>query len=334
MFSGSNRRNLLKTGSLAVMLGLSGGFGASAQAGSKSENSENKEKNAQAPGYYKFKLGEFTITVISDGSFQLPTSSIGTNVPEAQVNAFLKANLANTTTYTAHTNSCIIDTGKKVILVEAGPGNGFAKSTGMFERNLKSAGYKTDEIDMVVFTHAEPDNIWGVLEESSGKMRFPKATYYVNSVEWDYWMQEDLEKKATENIAKTVGKIQKTLSLIASQSNRIKSSEELLPGINVIDTSGHTAGHISLVVKSLKETMIISGDTVYHPYVSFEHPDWHMATDMDREKAVISRKALLEQAISEEALLLGFHLPFPGIGRVARNSKAYRWVPEIWKWEV
>ncbi|MGH1350380.1 MAG: MBL fold metallo-hydrolase [Methyloligellaceae bacterium] len=316
------------------MLGLSGGYGSNNQALAKSTKHEAGDKNIQAPGYYKFKLGEFTITIISDGSFQLPAASLGANVPEAQVNAFLKSNLADTTSYTAHTNSCIIDTGKKVILVEAGAGSSFSKTTGMFDHNLKSAGYSHDEIDMVVFTHAEPDNIWGVLGESKSGLRFPKATYYINSTEWDHWMQEDLEKKAPDNIAKTLEKTRKALSLIASKSNRIKSDEELVAGVKAIDTSGHTKGHISLVIKSLKETMIISGDTLYHPYVSFEHPEWHMAGDMDPEKAVASRKALLDRAIAEEALLLGFHLPFPGIGRVARNSKNYRWFPEIWKWEV
>ncbi len=331
MFSGFNRRNFLKSGSLAMIMG---GASSILPTGNAYAKADTKDKITQAPGYYKFKLGKYTITVISDGSFQLPASSLGVNVPEAQVNAFLKANLASTESYTAHTNSCIIETGEKVILVEAGAGRSFSKTTGMFDRNLKQAGYDPKDIDIVLFTHAEPDNIWGVMRDASESTRFSKATYYINSSEWDYWMQEELESKLTEDYAKNIRKTQQALSSISSRSKRIGVKEELVPGISIFDTSGHTAGHISLVIKSDEETMIISGDTVYHPYVSFEHPEWHMANDMDPQKAVISRKTLLEQAISEEALLLGFHLPFPGIGRVARNNKSYRWIPEIWKWEV
>ncbi len=32
--------------------------------------------------------------------------------------------------------------------------------------------------------------------------------------------------------------------------------------------------------------------------------------------------------------VIGYHLPFPGVGHIARNGSAYRWVPALWRWEL
>ncbi len=323
-----NRRKLLKAAGLGTWLALGTSLPAFA-------TEKKEERNVfQSPGFFRFKLGEFIVTVLSDGGLTLPNSVFGGNIPEAQVKAFLKANFSDAANYFAHTNACLIDTGKQRILIDVGSGGKFQKTTGSIDQNLKAAGYELKDINKVVITHAHPDHMWGLLAGDGSQLRFPNADYYVNAVEWDYWTQDDVETKVPDAVKQFADITKKTLLPIAAKTKRVKPGEEAIPGFEVIDTSGHTNGHISLAIRSGKETLIVSGDVVHHPYVSFERPDWHFGFDMDADKAVKSRKALLERAVTEKSLFVGFHLPFPGVGNVVRKGKTFRWIPANWQWSL
>ncbi len=80
--------------------------------------------------------------------------------------------------------------------------------------------------------------------------------------------------------------------------------------------------------------MLVMADTMTHPFISFEHPDWWPRTDMDNAMAEKSRRKMLEMAATDGHLALVYHLSFPGLGNVARAGQAYRWVPATWKWEL
>lgn len=329
-----DRRGLLAAAGLSALSTFGSSVMALAEEKNEKAEKAKSDRTFQAPGFFRFKVGLYTITVLSDGGLSLPLSVFGGNMPEAQVKAFLKANSADAGSYFAHTNACLVDTGKNKILIDVGSGDKFQKTTGAIEKNLNAAGYALKDIDKVILTHAHPDHMWGLVDSVNGKPRFPNADYIINAVEWDYWTQDSVETKVPDPVKQFATVTKKTLLPIAAKTRRIKPGEEVLPGITAIDTSGHTNGHISLTVQSNKETMIISGDVVHHPYISFEQPDWHFGFDMDAEKAVKARKNLLEQAVVDQSLFVGFHLPFPGVGRVVRKGKTYRWVPENWQWSL
>jgi glyoxylase-like metal-dependent hydrolase (beta-lactamase superfamily II) len=110
----------------------------------------------------------------------------------------------------------------------------------------------------------------------------------------------------------------------------VKPGDEIVSGMQVLDTRGHTPGHISLQLSggdgAGHEGLVITGDAVTSNIVFFEHPDWHFGFDTDAELALKNRKALIDRAASERLALLGYHWAYPGIGRAERNGAAYRFV--------
>lgn len=333
--SSFRRRNFLKTGGAALMIGTLGLAQSRATAQEIEQGTpQEPTKKFQTAGFFRFSLGAFTVTIVSDGYLTLPTSAIATNIPEAQVKAFLKSYIRDVEQHFSHTNLCLIDTGKERILIDAGSGSKFQSSAGRVLQNLEASGYMAEDIDSVVLTHAHPDHAWGIIDDKTGKPRFPNASYYINATEWDYWTQDDLAGKLPQDMQSMAETTQNNLLPIAAQTKRIKPGDEIAPGIEALDTSGHTPGHISLQVSSEKQAMIVSGDVIMHSYVSFEQPDWHFRFDMDAEKAAQVRKQILDRCATDELVLVGFHLPFPGVGYVAKKGKSYNWLPQVWRWDL
>jgi glyoxylase-like metal-dependent hydrolase (beta-lactamase superfamily II) len=84
---------------------------------------------------------------------------------------------------------------------------------------------------------------------------------------------------------------------------------------------------MSLLLESANERLLIGGDALTHIAISFARPDWRLGTDQDRDRAVQTRKTLLDRLTHEKLSLIGFHLPSPGFGMVQRSGSAYRFVP-------
>ena len=84
---------------------------------------------------------------------------------------------------------------------------------------------------------------------------------------------------------------------------------------------------MSVMVESGNERLLIGADALSHPAVSFARPDWHWGSDYDSDQAIATRKRLLDQLASERIPLIGFHLPWPGLGMVERSGTAYRFTP-------
>jgi glyoxylase-like metal-dependent hydrolase (beta-lactamase superfamily II) len=323
-----SRRNVLKAGAAAGVLGA-GGMLAPGTLHAAAEM-----KGRQVPGYYRFKLGAFEITVLSDGSYTLPTNLLGTNVPREQVTDFLKANFLDPDQRVSHVNVPLINTGEKLVLVDVGGGMNWMPDAGKLTDNLRASGYEPEDVDLVVITHGHPDHIWGLIDEFEDAPRFPNAGYVMAAQEWDFWMGDKAKQTLPEMFHNFIIGAQNRLPRIAEKTRRIKPGEDVVTGIVTLDTPGHTGGHISLAVTSKDKSLVVTADTMTHPFISFEHPGWWPRTDMDQAMAEKSRRKLLEMAATDGHLALVYHVSFPGLGRVARAGQAYRWVPENWKWEL
>jgi glyoxylase-like metal-dependent hydrolase (beta-lactamase superfamily II) len=94
--------------------------------------------------------------------------------------------------------------------------------------------------------------------------------------------------------------------------------------VTLIPTPGHTAGHVSVLVKSGKREAVITGDAL-HSTAQCWHPEWHFAYDADPELAVTSRKQLLEKCAESDCIVLGSHFALPSLGRVKPDKDAFRW---------
>lgn len=316
-----HRRGLLSGGAAVAALAAAGPAGAAAPM-----------QRTQVAGFYRLMLGDFEVTVLSDGSYEVPTDLTGTNVPREEVKAYLARHFLDTETRTSHVNIPLINTGRELVLVDVGGGTTWRPTAGKLVANMQAAGYRPEDVDKVVITHGHPDHIWGLIDELDDSPRFPNASYVIAAAEWDFWTTDLAPSSMKPQFASFVSGAKRQLAPIAERTARIAAGAEIVPGITTIDTPGHTAGHISLAVHSGGKTLIVAGDTITSPYVSLENPGWWPGTDLDPARGEASRRSLLGEAASSRALVLAYHFPFPGLGRVAVAGPVWRWVPEAWSW--
>jgi glyoxylase-like metal-dependent hydrolase (beta-lactamase superfamily II) len=113
---------------------------------------------------------------------------------------------------------------------------------------------------------------------------------------------------------------------IKERVTMLKPGDEPVSGIQIVSTPGHTQGHISLALAG-GDGLIVGGDVLTHPLISFRHPEWKPIADHVPEQAVETRTKLLDRLAADRSRLIGFHLPYPGTGIVERKDGAYRFVP-------
>ncbi|MEM1198200.1 MAG: MBL fold metallo-hydrolase [Pseudomonadota bacterium] len=293
-----------------------------------------EQKKAQAPGYFRFMLGTFEITMLSDGLNQTPFRFSASNVPEEELKAYLGTLRQPTDARVSHLNVCLINTGEKLILVDCGSGDNFRETTGKLTESLEAAGYAPDDVDHVIITHGHPDHIWGIIDDFAEEPRFANADYTMSVGEWDYWTQKDLESQMPEGFRFFATGAHRNLLPIGERTTRIKPGAEVVPGVQTVPSPGHTTDHMSVLATSRGESLLIVGDAITHPFISLEHPDWEPQMDMDKAEAVKTRKRLIDMAATDKLLVAAYHIPFPGVGHIVPNGAMHRWVPLTWQWEL
>ncbi|MFZ5963064.1 MBL fold metallo-hydrolase [Thalassococcus sp. BH17M4-6] len=284
------------------------------------------------PTYMRFTLGQAKMTVISDGSLSLPVSGIGVNADPAEVQAFLTAHFLSPETNYAHTNHLLIELGEAKVLVDVGSGNRFLDTAGRLMANLDAAGVDPDSITHVVITHAHPDHIWGIRDDFDEAI-LPDAQKFIGAAERDFWMQDDLVNQVPQDMQQFVLGAVNSITVDGAEWTLLADGDEVAPGIRVIDTPGHTPGHMSVVVESDGQQLLAIGDALSHAYLSFARPDWYNEFDMDGDQTVATRARLLDMAAADRMAVIGYHFPFPGVGHVMREGDAYRFIPALWTFE-
>ena len=84
---------------------------------------------------------------------------------------------------------------------------------------------------------------------------------------------------------------------------------------------------IAYLIESERKRLLNWADTCGHYVVSLQRPDLHLDVDDDKETAAATRRRILDMVAIDDILVIGFHMPFPGIGLVERADRGYRWVP-------
>lgn len=280
---------------------------------------------ATAATPHRFKHGEFEIIIVSDGHLVLPTSFLAPEAPPAERAALLKTAGQDGEQYQSPTNITLIRKGSELVLIDAGSGDRFMPTAGKLFHNLKEAGIDTASITKVVLTHGHPDHLWGALDDLDDLV-LPDAAYYVGATEWDFWHGENATRGLPAERAGFVTGARRRFDAIKDRVKVVKPGDDIVTGVRVVDTAGHTQGHVSLEIAGGEGGLIVGSDVLTHPLISFAHPEWRTTADHVPDQAVTTRKRLLDQLAADKSRLIGFHLPYPGIGRVERKDNAYRFV--------
>jgi len=266
---------------------------------------------------------------LTDGQLNLPLELV---VPDSidvdERTAFLQHHQLGPDRLTPDCNLTLWRRGSQIILFDTGAGTQFPAGGGLLADSLAKAGIDLADVTDVVFTHAHPDHLWGVLDDFDD-LAFPEAQYHMPETEWNYWMDGNTLDRTPDARKSFVVGAQNRLPRLAERVTLFNNEDEVLPGVEAIDTHGHTPGHTSFALHSGNESMLVVGDALTNAAMSFERPRWPSGNDQDPVAGVKTRLALLDRLASEQTLLLGFHLPAPGIGFVEKANGAYRFVSDV-----
>ena len=273
------------------------------------------------------KVGTIEAMVVSDGTLNVPLSFSLPETPLEEAAALFKAHGLPEQGQPAQTNVVLVKTGSELVLIDAGSGSHFQPTAGKLHENLEAAGIAPDRITKIVFTHAHADHLWGVLDDFGDADNFPKASYVIGAAEWDFWTSPDTVARLPDTFKGMAIKTATVLKKIEAKIERRKAGDTVAPGLTYMATPGHTPGHMSVLIENGGQRLMVGGDVLLNTAISFARPDWRIGSDFDRDRAVATRKALLDQLAADKIPLVGFHLAWPGYGAVERSGTAYRFIP-------
>jgi glyoxylase-like metal-dependent hydrolase (beta-lactamase superfamily II) len=300
----------------------------------------------QAPGFYRMMLGQFEVTALLDGCITFDAALLR-NASQSDLQSLLARQFIEDPHKIPSTvNAYLVNTGAKLILVDAGGGSLLGPAMGQLAANLKAAGYRTEQVDAVLLTHLHPDHVAGILDPA-GKPAFANAVVYVSKPESDYWLSKaDPEKVPPEYRQHLKGAIKLVRKVagpyIALDRWKTFSGEELpLAGVRAVPIPGHTPGHTAYeftsaapadgtrsVPATLGQSLLVIGDMVHCAAVQFPRPDVAVSFDSDPKQAVAIREALFRRVAAQKTLIAAMHVAFPGLGHIrADGEKGYAWVP-------
>ena len=299
----------------------------------------------QAPGFYRMRLGHFEITALSDGThpFPIPTVMIrakpnGAAEPLVQARPgeaeALLAEQHLAMPYEGSINAFLVNTGDKLVLIDAGAGSLYGACCGKLVANLRASGYRPEQVNEILLTHLHADHVGGVA--INGKMTFPNATIRVSRKEADYWLNTANEASAPSILLPMFKGAQLVLKpyIAAGRFQPFKGEGEVLPGFTAIATPGHTPGHTSYRIVSGADTLLVWGDIVHVSPIQFPDPHVTVTYDSNQGGAEATRKELFSQAVRGGFWIGAAHIAFPGLGHIGAEGGHFIWIPASYTTQV
>lgn len=273
------------------------------------------------------RLGSGEVISISDGHLVLPGAFFFDGLPEDELGSLLSKHGVSSDQLKPPCNLTLLRQPDKTVLFDAGSGSGFMPTAGATLDSLDALDVAPEDITHVVFTHAHPDHLWGILDDFDDPI-FPGAELMIGEKEWTYWTDPDTVNSIGDARASFAVGAARRLDAVKDQISMFKDADEILPGVVAHITPGHTPGHMSFEIREGSNAVMVGGDAIGNHHVAFARPDWGSGADQDRDLGAKTRMRLLDQLATDQITLMGFHLPNGGLGRVESDGDGYRFVPE------
>ncbi len=254
------------------------------------------------------QLGDATITMVNGGDFKLDGGAMHGVVPKPLWSRLVSCDADNRCTYS--TNCLLAEVGGKRVLVETGNGDKFPEREKDIygiehDRSIGDAladiGVEPESIDVVVMTHLHFDHSGGATRRVGDALvpTFPRARHIIQAKELAA-AQHPHERNRASYLAENFGPL-----IEAGLLETVDGEADILPGVRVLPTPGHSAGHQSVLIDGGDAKALFLGDVV--PTSVHVPLPWVMGYDLDVESTLASKKRIYEQARADNWLLLFGH---------------------------
>jgi glyoxylase-like metal-dependent hydrolase (beta-lactamase superfamily II) len=284
------------------------------------------QQKTAPPGVYRMMLGDIEVTTLSDGTVALPFTEILQKIPKAKTEAMLARQFLKEPVETS-VNVFLVNTGTKLVMIDAGAGTFFGPTLGRTLTALKASGYQPEQVDEIYISHMHGDHIGGLLAD--GKPAFPNAVVRAEQAEAAFWLSQAAMDAAPEARRDAFKGAMAAINPYAS-AGRFKpyaGDTELVPGVRAVVARGHTPGHAMYVIESKGEKLVLWGDLMHQAAVQFPDPSVTVTFDSDQGEAAKQRRRAYQAAAREGHWVGASHLPFPGLGHLRAEGKGYTFVP-------
>ena len=288
----------------------------------------------QQPGWYRYKLGGLTVTMVTDGFGEAPVQGFVVNKPLAEVQAAFQANFLPTDKYRRPYNMTVVETRRGYVVFDTGTGPQAAGSTsGKAMQNLRAAGIDPARVSTVVISHVHGDHING-LTTAEGLRAFPNAELVICQTEYRWWTDQGNITRSPEYQRGNFANVARRFQPYADRIRVIRDNGEVMPGIRAVPAFGHTPGHSCFVIADGNASMMYVADCTNRPVPLALHPDFHIVFDFDGAMAERSRRRIYDMVSADRTAITGFHFPFPAHGHMVREGQGYRFRLADWQSQV
>lgn len=278
------------------------------------------------------QIGDYTLTSVNGGNFRLDGGAMHGVVPKTIWSKLVSCDAQNRCEYTTR---CLLVEGKgRRVLIETGNGDKFPPKLKEIygidhDRSiagaLREAGVEADAIDTVVMTHMHFDHSGGATRRTpSGGFEpvFRRAQHVVQAREWQDATHPHERNKASY-LAENIAPLEQ-----AALVRRVDGETEIAPGVRVIPTPGHTAGHQSVLVGGPGSPQVLFLGDVAPTAVHVKLP-WVMGYDLEPARTLESKRALFRRAAAESWIVAWGHDLEHQAGRIAIDARGEPAVSEF-----
>jgi len=224
-------------------------------------------------------------------------------------------------------NCLLVETPAGRVLIETGIGERLPEKTVAMRgyegkpivAAMEAAGFEPGSVDLVVMSHLHFDHAGGLMRAGDGGKAFPRARIVAQQAEWEIALSDNSRIVASYD--------QPELRLVREwgSDGAVEGAVELLSGVSVIPTGGHSKGHQAILVRGANQTLAFFGDLGMRPWSA--NPRWVTAFDDFPLDSVEVKGELFARAASEGWLIVLSHEPVTPIGRLSRDRDRFRFDP-------
>jgi glyoxylase-like metal-dependent hydrolase (beta-lactamase superfamily II) len=274
--------------------------------------------------------GGVHVALVQAGTFRSDAGTLFGPVPWVLWNGLVTDEIDDKRRLLQALNCLLIETPSGRVLVETGIGERVDEKTRAIRAYegpwvvgaREAAGFLPETVNVVAMSHLHFDHAGGLLR-ADGERAFPHATIVAQKAEWEVALGDNPRLVASY--------VQPELTLVKDWGAQgwADGERELLPGVTVVPTGGHSAGHQAIIVRGGNGTgrvVAFLGDLFMRPWGA--NPRWVTAFDDFPLDSVVRKAELFEQAVDEAWTIVLSHEARHPVGRLVRDKDRFRFEPE------